>query len=812
MADFLLLRVAENPSFHVGVAVAGLSLFVLTVFGLAFLDFPPFTKLYDTVDAYARFCWACFMKPHAKGSKNQQDALENFYKAQASVYDKTRGMLLHGREDLLGLVASQLKNKALNGRKPIWVDMGEYVEVPNFFKTVYLVDLSTSLCEVAEKRFEALGWSNVKVICQDARAFNLSNYEEAETPKAAEKRMYGDGSSTGEHEGADLITMSYALSMIPEFYPVIDSLTSLLSINGIIGVVDFYVQSEVDFQSRNYTGGVLDRHCTWLSRTFWRTWFEIDRVNLEAARRDYLEYRFGTILTVNERNHSFGVRIPYYIWVGCSKERGSTEKRLAEIDAAATESPFLSALDLQTGTAVHHHECRSKAYESAIVNLTHQLPLPASWYQNHHWRIYYDDSLEKHKQFKDEYIYAFTWEDSRVDARLLNVQADDVVLAITSAGDNILSFAAAKPRRIHAVDLNPAQNHLLELKIAAFSTLSYSDVWKLFGEGKHEDFRELLVHKLSPHMSSLAFQYWLHEGPKAFKRGLYYTGGSRHALQLAKWLFRAFGMRNEVKALCEAQTLNEQREIWNRSLRKVLLNRTLSRLIVGKEKWLWKALGVPTNQRALIVQDFANQDDAVDDNGSSTKASESGHAIWEYAVNTLDPVINTSLLSEDNSYYLLCLQGHYSRKCHPEYLTPKAHIKLSHPNAFDGLRIHTDELHEVITRMSPGTLTIAVVMDSMDWFDPAGTAAAEQVAALNHSLKMKGRVLLRSAGLAPWYIRVFEEHGFQAKRVAARLPGTCIDRVNMYASTWICTKVSEWTDKKAMQKDGMGKPMTPLEI
>lgn len=369
--------------------------------------------------------------------------------------------------------------------------------------------------------------------------------------------------------------------------------------------------------------------------------------------------------------------------------------------------------------------------------------------------------------------------------------------------------------------------------MAAFSALSYCDVWKMFGEGKHENFRELLVNKLSPHMSSLAFQYWLHEGPATFKNGLYYTGGSRHALRLAKWLFLAFGLRKEVQALCGAGTLNEQREIWNRSLRRILLNRSLSRMIVGKEKWLWKALGVPPHQRALIEQDYINQDDAVDDNGSDSKAAKSGHAIWEYAVNTLDPVINSSLLSDDNSYYLLCLQGQYSRKCHPEYLTPKAHVKLSHPNAFDGLRIHTDELNEVISRMAPSTLTIAVVMDSMDWFDPASTAAAEQVKALNRAMKMKGRVLLRSAGLTPWYVKVFEEFGFKPKRMAARMPGSCIDRyvwlyeskfraeqhgaltssrVNMYASTWICTKTSEWVDQNAMQKDGMGNPMTPLRI
>ena len=92
--------------------------------------------------------------------------------------------------------------------------------------------------------------------------------------------------------------------------------------------------------------------------------------------------------------------------------------------------------------------------------------------------------------------------------------------------------------------------------------------------------------------------------------------------------------------------------------------------------------------------------------------------------------------------------------------------------------------------MQPGSLTIAVLMDSMDWFTPGGPEAPAQVRAVNRSLKIGGRVLLRSAGLSPWYVQVFEELGFTSKRVAARVPkGTCTDRVNMYASTWICTKV-----------------------
>jgi betaine lipid synthase len=675
--------------------------------------------------------------------------------------------------------------------------MGAFLPVNEYFRAVYLVDLSPSLCDIAKARFARLGWNNVHVICQDARYFSLEQHElsASEASSVIPKRKDSYNSNNAEvRAGADLLTMSYALSMIPEFYPVVDSLSTLLHANGVIGVIDFYVQSQVDYRNRNYTGGIIDRHCSFWSRTFWRSWFDVDRVSLEGARRDYLEYRFGTRLSVNARNHILGVRIPYYIWVGCSKNTSSMREKIDRVDAAVTESPFIAALDLNAQTTLRRSEsfeARSKAYESAVINLAGKLPLPCFWYQNHHWRIYYDEKLAKHTQFKDEYIYAFTWEDSRVDSRILKINPDDVILAITSAGDNILHYAVDRPKRIHAVDLklvsaqslhlkmltsnSPTQNHLLELKLAAFTALPYSEVWALFGEGRHPNFRGILINKLSVHMSSQSFQYWLSNGEAVFgKQGLYYTGGSRHALILIRRLFKILNLESEVNRMCEAQTLNEQKEIWQRSIRKVLLSRLLSWTVVSSEKWLWKALGVPKQQRDVIEVDYQKQADAGKEVSAYSK--QYGHAIWEYVVNTLDPVVNHTLMREDNHYYLLCLQGKYSRRSHPEYLKPTAFAKLSTPGAFESLRIHTDEINEVVARLSPGTLTIAVVMDSMDWFDPEGEEAGRQIIALNKALAMKGRVLLRSAGLEPWYLKKFAENGFSNKAVGQRVPGTCIDR------------------------------------
>ncbi|KAL2815707.1 hypothetical protein BJX63DRAFT_420275 [Aspergillus granulosus] len=790
----------QSGSDRLYLSIAGTAFFVCALVAIVLFAASRKHKidLNQGVSSYLKFIYANFLKPHDKGGSGQQDALESFYRTQATVYDATRKRLLRGREDMLGLVAAQLKykvdNKELQAGKAIWVDIGggtgynieamsAFVPVPEFFSHVYLVDLSPSLCDVARQRFERLGWKNVSVVCQDARTFGLPE-DDIEPGKASRAR-------------ADVVTMSYSLSMIPDYYSVVDSLGQLVKPSGLLGVCDFYVQSIVDVSSRNYIGGAFNRHVNWLGRAFWRAWFEADRVNLDAARRDYLEYRFGTVISASERNYLLG-GIPYYIFIGCQKDISSDQashEALEKLDASFTESPYLSPAnhrkEMDKAVVRSAQEIRSKAYESAVINLSSNLPLPASFYQNHHYRIFYNDLLPKHTQFQNEYIYAFNWEDPRVDHRLLNIKRDDVILAITSAGDNILDYLQKSPRRVHAVDLNPNQNHLLELKVASFIALSHRDVWKIFGEGKHPDFRNLLVSRLSPHLSSQAFQYWLehtHVFTSASGRGLYETGGSRHAIKMVRYLFKLFGLEDQVKKLCEAQTLAEQRKLWPK-IRSVLMSKPLHWAVVSTEWFAWKAAGVPRNQRNMIVDDYFKRNGLTKE---MKKAKDiSGKSIWEYVVDTLDPVVQETMISNDNYFYFLCLQGQFSRRCHPAYLSPQAHVKLASPGAFDGLRIHTDEINEVIGRITPRSLTIAVIMDSMDWFDPEGTDATAQAQKFNSALKMDGRILLRSASIEPWYIKNFEENGFTARRVGARFSGSCIDRVNMYASTWICTKTQE---------------------
>lgn len=726
-------------------------------------------------NSFVVFVWACFVKPFTPSSRkvhnDHQNNLEGFYKTQAKVYDTTREILLQGRDDALKLAYSHaMANKSENskGKKLVWVDIGggtglniekmdkNVAKLKDSFEAVYLVDLSTSLCEVAKERVAKYGWKNVHVICGDACDFELP------------------------HKNVDLITFSYSLSMIPLYHSAIDHAETLLNPDtGIICSVDFGVQSESNSIGRTNTlGGMVNRHVPWIFRTFWRLWFELDKVFLDPSRREYLEYKFGTVKSLNCYNRTLG-KIPYYIWIGVNKQDDA--QLVYRFNSLATESPYLAPIDpKKSQSAVIEDTPVSKALEAALDNAKKGLPYPSLFYQRQTWRVYYDELADDYDCFKNQYIYAFTWEDPREDANILKLTSKNTVLAITSAGDNILSYATLPnaPRRIHGVDLNPCQGHLVELKLACLTALSHEETWKIFGEGKIENFREVLINKLSPHMSSNAFQYWMTRGGKAFNpngKGLYDTGSTRWALRLARYVFAITGLTETVERLVTAKTLIEQREIWDQNIRPVLYSAIVGKLFVGNQVFLWKALGVPANQAAMMDT-----------------------SILQYIIDTLDPVIGNSLLSTDNYFYYLTLKGKYSPSNCPDYLTKQGFKTLSRKqnSPLEGIRLHTDYLNNVLRRLSKKTISVAVIMDHMDWFDPKGEDVNDEIDALYGALCEGGRVMLRSAAQVPWYIKNFEARGFVCKPAATRLSGKMIDRVNMYASTWICKKIPTSNGRK----------------
>src|SRR5262249_53869094 len=115
----------------------------------------------------------------------------------------------------------------------------------------------------------------------------------------------------------DLVTFSYSLTMIPDWFRAMQHAYDLLCPGGIIGVVDFYV-------SRKWPGGGLRRH-SGFQRVFWPAWFGMDNVFLSPDHLPWLQAHFETIMLQEHFGkvpYLLGLRAPYYIFVGRKSTAG----------------------------------------------------------------------------------------------------------------------------------------------------------------------------------------------------------------------------------------------------------------------------------------------------------------------------------------------------------------------------------------------------------------------------------------------------------------------------------------------------------
>jgi S-adenosylmethionine-diacylgycerolhomoserine-N-methlytransferase len=215
------------------------------------------------------------------------DRLEAFYRHQAGVYDSFRERLLHGRREMMeGLEIPE------GGRL---LDLGggtgsnlEYLGVRREgLRSLTVVDLCPSLLRAATERVWRHGWANVHTVQADASHF--------------------------EPEGGpvDVVTFSYALTMIPDWFRAMDRAHALLAPGGMIGVVDFYV-------SPKWPGPGRRKHSAF-QRWFWPAWFGWDNVFLSPDHLPYLQGRFQTV-RLEERLGKVpylpGLKAPYYIFLG----------------------------------------------------------------------------------------------------------------------------------------------------------------------------------------------------------------------------------------------------------------------------------------------------------------------------------------------------------------------------------------------------------------------------------------------------------------------------------------------------------------
>src|SRR4029450_11918693 len=75
----------------------------------------------------------------------------------------------------------------------------------------------------------------------------------------------------------------------------------------------------------------------------------------------------------------------------------------------------------------------------------------------------------------DRLYFAQVREDPRLEIEALEPGADDSIVVVGSGGCTALSLLAVGAGQVTAVDMNRAQNHLVELKLAALTVLSRAE-------------------------------------------------------------------------------------------------------------------------------------------------------------------------------------------------------------------------------------------------------------------------------------------------------------------------------------------------
>lgn len=377
--------------------------------------------------------------------------------------------------------------------------------------------------------------------------------------------------------------------------------------------------------------------------------------------------------------------------------------------------------------------------------------------------------------YANSLVYNACWEDPAVDRLALAIGPQDRLLVITSAGCNVLDYALCAPAAIHAVDANPRQTALLELKLAGIRRLHYADFWALFGEGHHRCAPELYRDALRAELSPFAARYWDKRiewfAARKPGQGFYYRGLSGWVARgFRAWLTARPRLRHAIEHLLDAHDLDAQRARYDAEVAPLLWNRAVKWAV--SRPLTMSLLGVPHPQRVEVERQHAD-------------------GIAGFVREAIDYVFR-ELPVADNYFWALYLRGRYTPACCPEYLKRDNFYRLK-----DGLAArvvpHTDTVTGFL-RATPERISRFVLLDHMDWMSVYHPRAlADEWAAIFERATPDARLIFRSAHAQPDYLDAIEVPGagplgarlrFE-RELAARLH--VHDRVHTYAGFHIAT-------------------------
>jgi S-adenosylmethionine-diacylglycerol 3-amino-3-carboxypropyl transferase len=158
--------------------------------------------------------------------------------------------------------------------------------------------------------------------------------------------------------------------------------------------------------------------------------------------------------------------------------------------------------------------------------------------------------------------YSQVWEDHNILAQALQINSDDHVISIASAGCNGLALLLQGPQSLTLVDLNPAQTALCSLKIAGIRRLGYEDFLGLMGARPCPE-RWSIAQRLFNDLSEDALGFWM-QNRTLIEGGLLHGGrldeffGNYRTEHLSRW-----HDQTTIRAFCASHSLDTQKRFFN---------------------------------------------------------------------------------------------------------------------------------------------------------------------------------------------------------------------------------------------------------
>lgn len=295
-------------------------------------------------------------------------------------------------------------------------------------------------------------------------------------------------------------------------------------------------------------------------------------------------------------------------------------------------------------------------------------------------------------------MYNQSWEDPALDLAAVAPRPGQLVLTIASGGCNVLHLALTGATVV-ALDRNPAQVALTEVKVSAARQLPADRFRRLFSSGRDAG-KDLCQLDISPATRALVLGRGWFQG-----RGLYAAGVFGSACTLLRSWVRMCDASEAVEATFNASDLPTQAAAWEEARRRIrgvlgraLLATPLPPLLFGVPIRVWRQ--VPGGSVAFA--------DWVD------------HSL-------------TKLPAKKNWFWQRALLDNY-RTASPHYL--EANMEVLGP-------VHTlvAELEHVLACSPPAAFDAAVLLDAMYWVSPERRSAVWL--GLHRSLRRNGRVTLR---------------------------------------------------------------------